>query len=58
MYDLLLRNLHAERLGDWDEYITSLKLMVPYFASTGHRAYAKCVSWFLEDLDEYTISTF
>ena len=35
--------------------------MVPYFAGTGHRAYAKCVSWFLEDmddLDEYTISTF
>lgn len=39
MDDLLLRNLHAERLGDWDEYLTSLTLMVQNLAGTGHRAY-------------------
>jgi hypothetical protein len=30
MYDILLMNLHAERLGDWDKYISSLRLMLPY----------------------------
>ena len=30
MYYILLMNLHAERLGDWDRYLASLRLMLPY----------------------------
>ena len=57
MFDILLMNIHAERLGDWDMYLLSLKKMLPFFAGTGHRAYAKTVYWFLhemEDLDDFT----
>ena len=44
-------NLHAERLGDWNAYIKSLKLMLPFFASSGHRNYTKCLYWFLQEIE-------
>ena len=31
MYDLLLLNLHSERLGDWEGLKLSLRLMLPFF---------------------------
>lgn len=51
MFDILLRNLHAERLGNWSEYLISLKHMLPYFAGTGHRAYTRSVSLFIQEMD-------
>ena len=35
--------------------------MLPFFASTAHRAYTKCVSWFVQEMDEldkYTLGQF
>ena len=61
MYDILIKNLHAERLGNWEEYIQSLKLMLPYFAAAGHRAYTKCIYLFIQkmgELDPYTLNQF
>ena len=56
-YDAFLNNLHAERLGLWDEYVSSLKGMTPYQAAGARRSYTKCNKWFLDtilDLDEDT----
>ena len=61
MFDTFLRNLHSEILGLWTEYVKSLKLMLPYLAASGHRAYTRCMLMFLqemEDLDEHTVSEF
>ena len=61
IYDILLKNLHAKRLGNWSEYLSSLKLMLPYFAGTGHRAYTRSVSLFIqemESLDDFTKQQF
>ena len=45
-HEILLWNLQAETLGNWTEYVSSLKLMLPYFAATSHRT--KC--WFVIQL--------
>ena len=58
-YDSLLNNLHAERMGLWDKYVSSLKGMTPFQAAGGRRSYTKCNKWFLdviEDLDDETKS--
>ena len=52
MVDLLHMNLMAERSGDWDMYLFSLKCMLPYFAGTGHNNYARSVYWFLQEMTE------
>ena len=33
-------------------YLSSLRLMLPHFASTGHDKYLKSVRWFLEEMEE------
>ena len=50
-YDGFLNNLHAERLGCWDDYVDSLKRMLPYMVSAARRKYTRCVKWFLEELE-------
>ena len=37
----------------WSEYLSSLKIMLPYFAGTWHRAYKE-----LESLDNFTKQQF
>ena len=44
-------NLNSERLGDWEQYLISLKMMLPYFAASGHRAYTKCLSLYLQEME-------
>ena len=61
MFDILMRNLFSERLGNWEEYLRSLEQMLPTLAATGRRCYTKSVYWFLkemENLDDYTVSVF
>ena len=56
-WDIFLINLESERLGQWHQYILSLKLMTPYQGAAGRRSYTKSNKWFLdvvEDLDEET----
>ena len=62
MYDILLMNIHAERLGDWKRYLRSLELMLPYMAAAAHRPYTKTLVMFPHDmennLDDYTKAAF
>ena len=61
MYDILMQNLTSERLGLWDDNQTSLKMMQPYLAATGHRHYFRSIARYvksMENLDEYTSKLF
>ena len=62
MHDILFMNLHAERLGNWEQYIKSLKLMLPYFVASGHRNYTRSVALFIQEmetiLDDFTKTAF
>ena len=56
-----IQKLTYERLGNWSQYLSSLKLMLPYFAGTGHRASTRSVSLFIqemESLDDFTKQQF
>lgn len=50
LYDAFLNNLHAERLGLWDDYVVSLQNLLPFLAAAGRRNYFKCITWYLNDL--------
>ena len=50
MVDLLHTDLMAERSGNWDMYLFSLKCMLPYFSGTGHNNYTRSVYWFLQEM--------
>ena len=52
MVDLLRMNLLAERTGNWDMYLHSLKSMLPFFAGTGHNNYTRSIYWFLQEMSE------
>ena len=50
MVDILHLNLMAERAGNWELYLYSLKCMLPYFAGTGHNNYTRSFYWFLQEM--------
>ena len=50
MVDLLHMNLMTERSGNWSMYLHSLRLMLPYFAGTGHNNYTRSLYWFLQEM--------
>lgn len=43
MVDILKHFLRAERTGNWDMHLSSMKEMLPYFAAAGHNLYAKTI---------------
>ena len=43
-------NLMAECSGNWSMYLHSLRLMLPYFAGTGHNNYTRSLYWFLQEM--------
>ncbi|XP_044758597.1 uncharacterized protein LOC123316535 [Coccinella septempunctata] len=47
---ILLQFVEAERLGDWDLHLSSVKEMLPIFHASGHFSYAKCAQWYLQDM--------
>ena len=57
MNDLLVYNYISERTGNWNSYIESLKMMLPYLAATGHRNYTKSLYWFLQEMDSLDVET-
>ena len=52
MVDLLQLNIAAERSGNWENYLASLKEMLPYFVAMGHINYTRCVYWFVQEMTE------
>ena len=51
MIQILALNLHAERLSRFGEYLTSIRMMLPYLAASVHRSYTKSVYWFLNEME-------
>ncbi|XP_031788953.1 uncharacterized protein LOC116417917 isoform X1 [Nasonia vitripennis] len=47
---IALQFIEAERLGDWNLHLQSIKDMLPLFYSSGHFAYAKSAQIYLQDM--------
>lgn len=47
--------IHAERSGDWNMHLNSIRKMIPFFITAGHFNYVKNSYIYLQDM--YTIST-
>ena len=52
MIDILRKFLRAERTGDWDLHLESVRYMLPYLASSGHNNYTKSLVLYLKDMAE------
>ncbi len=50
MLDILKRFIKGERTGDWLLHLQSLLDMLPFFAATGHNAYAKSTYMYLNKM--------
>jgi len=50
MVSLLQQFLMAERTGDWEGHLSSVKSMLPYFAAAGHTHYLKSCYLYLMDM--------
>ena len=48
--DIVRLFIRAERVGDWDLYLISVKKMINMFPATGHINYAKCARLHLHDM--------
>ena len=48
--DIVRLFVRAERVGDWDLYLISVKKMINLFAATGHINYAKCARLHLQNM--------
>lgn len=44
------RFIRAERTGDWDLHLDSVKEMIPYFHAAGHLNYAKSAHLYYQDM--------
>lgn len=49
--NVILDFLKAERLGDFNGHLISLRKMLPYLAAAGHNRYLKSVSLYLDKMD-------
>ena len=48
-YVQIVKNfIRAERIGDWNLHLTTLRQMLNLFAATGHHNYAKCARLYLQ----------
>jgi hypothetical protein len=48
MVDILLRFIKAERTGNWDLHLQTLRDILPYFTASGHHLYAKSAYVYLQ----------
>ena len=48
MIDLLRKFLKAERTGNWQLHLQSVKEMLPYFAAAGHNLYVRSAYMYLQ----------
>jgi hypothetical protein len=51
MINIMKIFIKAERMGDWQLYLYSLKKMLPFFAASGHSLYLKSVYCHLQQMD-------
>lgn len=51
MTTLIAHFIEAERSGNWELHILTIKKMLPYFHASGHFAYAKCCNLYLQDME-------
>jgi len=52
MVELLRTFITAERMGNWQLHIVTLKRMLPYFTSSGHNLYAKAPYLYLTNMQK------
>lgn len=52
MIKILKQFIKAERTGDWNLHLASVRQMLPYFAASGHNLYAKSAYLYLQKMDE------
>ena len=52
---MIMLYIRAERTGDWDLYVYTLKCMLPYFHAAGHLNYAKSIQCYLQQMEELKI---
>ena len=50
MLDIVRNFIKAERTGNWELHLQSVYDMIPYFAATGHRLYAKSAHVYLQNM--------
>lgn len=50
MTTLMKQFIQAERMGDWDLHLDTIKSMLPYFHSAGHFLYANSARLYLQDM--------
>lgn len=53
---ILLQFIEAERLGNWELHLQSIRKMLPLFHSTGHYLYAQCAHIYLQDMISLEVS--
>lgn len=52
MVIIMLRFIESERLGLWNENLSSMGEMQPYLLAAGHWAYVKALQIFLQDMSD------
>lgn len=51
MVDILRRFIKAERVGDWNLHLHTIKEMLPYLAASGHNIYVKSARVYLPQMN-------
>lgn len=51
MTTLMKQFIQAERMGDWELHLETIKSMLPFFHSAGHFLYAKSARLYVQDMD-------
>jgi hypothetical protein len=52
LVDILRKFIKAERTGDWNMHLQTVREMLPYFAAAGHNLYAKSAYVYLQKMLE------
>ena len=52
MMDILMRVIKAERTGNWDLHLHTVREMLPYFLAAGHTLYGKSAYVYLNNMLE------
>lgn len=50
MVDILKVFIRAERTGNWDLHLKTMKCILPYFAAAGHYLYLKSGYFYLQQM--------
>ena len=56
MVEICLQVLKAERYGDWQLHLDMSRMMLPYFAASGHYHYQKSVYLYLQTMSQIHVT--